>query len=196
MRRGGQTDGAISIRSLHWSDRASSQSHFTTDDQSVSPSWYRALSGAHDQILITVWHLLFCRFRAPPLTRGPKDGVSIYCLLFLFCLIMELLITNIFILPSSLLFRRRIVVYIFRKLLYGNECISKCYVRHGLLWRNRRENKQEVLGRTNRLLPLIWQGPHRKWKHRQQGGLISLINLTRSAGKTNCLPSLDTTPTT
>jgi hypothetical protein len=40
-----------------------SQSHFTTDGQSVSPSWFRAPSGAHDQILITVWHLLFCRCR-------------------------------------------------------------------------------------------------------------------------------------
>jgi hypothetical protein len=48
----------------------SSQSHFTTDNQSVSPSWCRAPSGAHDQILISVWHLLFCQCRAPPLTRG------------------------------------------------------------------------------------------------------------------------------
>jgi hypothetical protein len=31
-----------------------SQSHFTTDDQSISPSWYRAPSGAHDQVLISV----------------------------------------------------------------------------------------------------------------------------------------------
>jgi hypothetical protein len=29
------------------------QSHFTTDYQSVSPSWCRAPSGAHDQILFT-----------------------------------------------------------------------------------------------------------------------------------------------
>jgi hypothetical protein len=35
-----------------------SQSHVTTDDQSVSPSWCRGLSGSHDQILIFVWHLL------------------------------------------------------------------------------------------------------------------------------------------
>jgi hypothetical protein len=49
---------------------AQSQSHITTDDQSVSGSWFRAPSGAHDQMLITVWHLLFCRYRAPPLTRG------------------------------------------------------------------------------------------------------------------------------
>jgi hypothetical protein len=45
-------------------------SHVTTDGQSVSPSWCRAPFGAHDQILITVWQLLFCRCRAPPLTRG------------------------------------------------------------------------------------------------------------------------------
>jgi hypothetical protein len=31
-----------------------SQSHITTDDQSVSESWFRAPSGAHDQMLITV----------------------------------------------------------------------------------------------------------------------------------------------
>jgi hypothetical protein len=48
-----------------------SQSHITTDDQSVSVSWFRAPSGAHDQILITVWQLLFFfRYRAPPLMRG------------------------------------------------------------------------------------------------------------------------------
>jgi hypothetical protein len=31
-----------------------SQSHITTDDQSVSASWFRAPFGAHDQMLITV----------------------------------------------------------------------------------------------------------------------------------------------
>jgi hypothetical protein len=30
------------------------QSHVKTDGQSVSPSWCRAKSGAHDQILITI----------------------------------------------------------------------------------------------------------------------------------------------
>jgi hypothetical protein len=45
-----------------------SQSHITTDDQSDSESWFRAPSGAHDQMLITVWQLLFCRYRAPLLT--------------------------------------------------------------------------------------------------------------------------------
>jgi hypothetical protein len=44
-----------------------SQSHITTDDQLVSASWFRAPSGAHDQMLITVWHLLFCLYQAPPL---------------------------------------------------------------------------------------------------------------------------------
>jgi hypothetical protein len=42
-----------------------SQSHVTTDDQSISPSWCRGPSGSHDRILISVWHLLFCRCRAP-----------------------------------------------------------------------------------------------------------------------------------
>jgi hypothetical protein len=39
---------------------AQSQSHVTTDGQSVSLSWCRAPSAAHDQMLITVWRLLFC----------------------------------------------------------------------------------------------------------------------------------------
>jgi hypothetical protein len=50
--------------------RCQSQSHITTDDQSVSASWFRAPFGAHDQMLITVWQLLFCRYRAPLLTIG------------------------------------------------------------------------------------------------------------------------------
>jgi hypothetical protein len=40
-----------------------SQSHIATDGQSVSKSWCRVPSGAHDQILIiTVWQLLYCFF--------------------------------------------------------------------------------------------------------------------------------------
>jgi hypothetical protein len=31
-----------------------SQSHITTDDELVSPSWFRGPSGAHDQMLISV----------------------------------------------------------------------------------------------------------------------------------------------
>jgi hypothetical protein len=48
-----------------------SQSHVTTDDQSVSKSWIRAPCGFRDRTLISVWHLrvLFYRLRAPPLTK-------------------------------------------------------------------------------------------------------------------------------
>jgi hypothetical protein len=37
-----------------------SQGHIATDGQSVCLSWCRAPSGAHDQILVTVWQLLSC----------------------------------------------------------------------------------------------------------------------------------------
>jgi hypothetical protein len=37
-----------------------SQSHIATDGQSVNKSCYRAPSGAHDQIFITVWQLRSC----------------------------------------------------------------------------------------------------------------------------------------
>jgi hypothetical protein len=47
-----------------------SQSHITTDGESVSKSWCRAPSGAHDQIFITVWQLRSCFCGAPSLTRG------------------------------------------------------------------------------------------------------------------------------
>jgi hypothetical protein len=42
------------------------------DWRSVSKSWCRTPSGAHDQIFITVWKLRSCFFfcRAPSLTRG------------------------------------------------------------------------------------------------------------------------------
>jgi hypothetical protein len=56
---------------LRWLSLTSqSQSHITTDYQSVSASSFRAPFGAHDHMLITVWQLLFCRNLAPPLTRG------------------------------------------------------------------------------------------------------------------------------
>jgi hypothetical protein len=42
----------------------------------VSESWFLALSGAHDQMLITVWQLLFCRYQAPPLTRDQVCHLS------------------------------------------------------------------------------------------------------------------------
>jgi hypothetical protein len=50
--------------------RLQSQSYVTTDDQTVSKSWFRGPSGSHDRILISGWHLLFYRYRAPPLMRG------------------------------------------------------------------------------------------------------------------------------
>jgi hypothetical protein len=37
-----------------------SPTHITTDGQSVCLSWCRAPSGAHDQILVTVWQFLSC----------------------------------------------------------------------------------------------------------------------------------------
>jgi hypothetical protein len=58
-----------------------SQSYFTTDDLSVSPSWCRAPSRAHDQILITIWHLLFCHL-------GPSlwlEVGSVICISHLDC---------------------------------------------------------------------------------------------------------------
>jgi hypothetical protein len=57
------------------------QSHVTSDGQSVSPSWCRILSRGHDQILISVWYLLFCRCRSTPLTKGG----SIMCINHLNC---------------------------------------------------------------------------------------------------------------
>jgi hypothetical protein len=50
--------------------QSQSQSHIATDGQSVSKSWCRAQSGAHDQTFITVWQLRFCFCGAPSLTRG------------------------------------------------------------------------------------------------------------------------------
>jgi hypothetical protein len=61
-------DVKVAVHGEGFTAERESQSHVTTDGQSVSPSWCRAPSGAHDQILITVWHLLFWRCRAPSLT--------------------------------------------------------------------------------------------------------------------------------
>jgi hypothetical protein len=54
----------------HYDALCQSQSHIATDGQSVSRSWCRAPSRAHDQIFITVWQLRSCFFGAPSLTRG------------------------------------------------------------------------------------------------------------------------------
>jgi hypothetical protein len=50
-----------------------SQSHFTTDDQSVSMSWCRAQSGTFDQRYLFIFFFLnygLVLFGAPSLTRG------------------------------------------------------------------------------------------------------------------------------
>jgi hypothetical protein len=52
-------------------------SNTTTHGRSISKSWCRAPSGAHDQIFIIVWQLWFCFCGAPSLTRG-RD-----CLLYM-----------------------------------------------------------------------------------------------------------------
>jgi hypothetical protein len=58
--------------------QSQSQSHIATDGQSVSKFWYRAPSGAHDLIFITVWQLRSCFFVGRPLWR--EDGsVSYKC---------------------------------------------------------------------------------------------------------------------
>jgi hypothetical protein len=53
-----------------------SQSHVTTDGQSVGLSWCRAPSGAHNQILIVFWKLQSCQLGAPSLTRGRVRHLS------------------------------------------------------------------------------------------------------------------------
>jgi hypothetical protein len=45
-------------------------SHIATDGQSISKSWCRVPSGAHDQIFITLWQLRSCFCGAPSLTKG------------------------------------------------------------------------------------------------------------------------------
>jgi hypothetical protein len=51
----------------YWSP---SPSHIATDGQSVSKSWCRAPSGAHDQIFITTLTITILLCGAPSLTRG------------------------------------------------------------------------------------------------------------------------------
>jgi hypothetical protein len=51
------------LKILFWS-----QSHIAADGQSISKSWCRAPSGAHDQIFITLWQLRSC-FLGRPLWR-------------------------------------------------------------------------------------------------------------------------------
>jgi hypothetical protein len=67
-----------------------SQSQIATDGQSVSKSWCRVPSAAHDQIFITLWQLRSCFGGAPSLTRGRV------CLLY-----MMLVVTSVVLLGSE-----------------------------------------------------------------------------------------------
>jgi hypothetical protein len=57
-----------------------SQSHFTTDGQSVSMSWCRAQSGTFDQRYLFIFFLNYSLvlFGAPSLTRGRVCHLSVY----------------------------------------------------------------------------------------------------------------------
>jgi hypothetical protein len=57
--------------------QSQSQSHIATDGQSVSLSWCRAPSGAHDQIFILPWKLLSCPYGARSLTRSRVCHLSV-----------------------------------------------------------------------------------------------------------------------
>jgi hypothetical protein len=50
--------------------KSQSQSHVTTDNQSVSMSWCQVHSGTRHKILYSVWKLMCCLCGAPSLTRG------------------------------------------------------------------------------------------------------------------------------
>jgi hypothetical protein len=57
--------------------QSQSQSHISTDSQSVCLSWCRAPSGAHDQIFIFHWKLQSCPYGAPSLTRSLVCHLSV-----------------------------------------------------------------------------------------------------------------------
>jgi hypothetical protein len=54
--------------------QSQSQSYIATDSRSISKSWCRAPSGAHDQIFIIVWQLRSCFCGAPSLSFVYADG--------------------------------------------------------------------------------------------------------------------------
>jgi hypothetical protein len=57
--------------------QSQSERHIATNGQSVSKSWCRAPSGAHDQIFITIWQLRYCFFVGRPLRQ--EEG-SVFCI--------------------------------------------------------------------------------------------------------------------
>jgi hypothetical protein len=65
--------------------RIQSQSHITTDCQTVCLSWCRAPAGAHDQMFLLVWKLLSCPCGAPFLTRGRVCHLSVIVGSALYC---------------------------------------------------------------------------------------------------------------
>jgi hypothetical protein len=67
----------LRILSLPWLVKWKPHCDWRSVSQSVSKSWRRTPSGAHNQIFITVWQLRSCFYGAPSLTRGRV------CLLYL-----------------------------------------------------------------------------------------------------------------
>jgi hypothetical protein len=70
---------------IFWIDslKSQSQSHVTTDGQSVSMSWCQVHSETCDQILFSVWNLLCCLCGAPSLTRGRVCLLSVTVTLYM-----------------------------------------------------------------------------------------------------------------
>jgi hypothetical protein len=58
------------ILMILWEPSSQSQNHIATDGQSISKSWCRAPSGAHDPIFINLWQLRSCFCGGPSLTGG------------------------------------------------------------------------------------------------------------------------------
>jgi hypothetical protein len=79
-----------STRDVHYVSQ--SQSHITTDCQSISRSWCRAPSGAHDLMFVNHWQLRSCFSGAPSLMRGRV------CLLYM----LLALASVVFLCPSPL----------------------------------------------------------------------------------------------
>jgi hypothetical protein len=92
--------------------QSQSQSYIATGGRSISKSWCRAPSGAHDQIFIIVWQLRSCFCGTPHLTKGRA------CLL---CMLLAL-VSAVFLGSESLGSRDHILLsqfwdFSFRRLL-------------------------------------------------------------------------------
>jgi hypothetical protein len=92
--------------------QSQSQSHIAIDGQSISKSWCRAPSGAHDQIFITFWQLRSYFCGAPSLTRGRV------CLLFMLLALSSAVFLGSESLGTSVhILRSKICNFPFRRLL-------------------------------------------------------------------------------